>query len=174
MAVNQTRDSKPASTDQRAVPARRSDPAAHFRSMADEIERWIPGSRTSGGRQRIGDAVAWAPQLETLERDGQLVVQADLPGVKPADVTIEIAENTLTIEGSRRDERQEQHDGYYTTERSYGSFCSVIPLPEGAIANDAKATFTDGVLEVTMPAPPREVSRGRRVPITEGKSESKP
>ena len=54
----------------------------------------------------------------------------------------------------------------YRSERSYGSFYRVVPLPEGAIAEQAKATFRDGVLEITMPAPP--ASKGRKLEITEG------
>ena len=74
----------------------------------------------------------------------------------------------LTIQGERRREQEEERGGVYRSERSYGSFKRVIALPEGAITDQAKATFRDGVLEITMPAPPEHVTRGRRLEITEG------
>jgi HSP20 family protein len=72
----------------------------------------------------------------------------------------------VMIHGERKRELEEEHEGLYRSERSYGSFWRVIPLPEGAISEQAKASFRDGVLEITMPAPP--TSKGRRLEITEG------
>ncbi len=80
---------------------------------------------------------AWAPAIEVFEKNGELHVKADLP------------------------------EGYYRCERQYGSFYRVIPLPEGAITENAKANFKDGVLEVTIPAPPKESRKGRRIQIEE-------
>jgi HSP20 family protein len=67
---------------------------------------------------------------------------------------------------ARGDEHEEEREGFFASERSYGSFCRVVPLPEGAIADTARAKFANGVLEVTVDAPPREVSRGRKVEIS--------
>jgi len=118
-------------------------------------------------RSSSGAPALWTPQIETLQRGDQFVVRADLPGMKKDDVNIELTEDALTIEGERREEHEEDREGYYRSERSYGSFCRVVPLPEGAIAESAKANFNNGVLEVTIQAPPREVSRKRRVEISE-------
>jgi len=112
----------------------------------------------------------WTPQIEMFERDGQLVIRADLPGVSKDDVNVEITDDAITISGERRQEHEEKGEGYYRTERSYGSFYRQIPLPEGVSANDAKATFNNGVLEVTLKAPERE-SRSRRLEISQGGSE---
>jgi HSP20 family protein len=109
----------------------------------------------------------WAPQIETFQRGDQFVVRADLPGMKKENVDIELTDDSLTIQGERRDEHEEDREGFYRSERSYGSFYRVVPLPEGAIPESAKATFHDGVLEVTIQAPPREVSRRRRVEISD-------
>jgi HSP20 family protein len=109
----------------------------------------------------------WAPQIETFQRGDQFVVRADLPGMKKDNVKIEVTDDALTIEGERREEREDDREGYYRSERTYGRFCRVVPLPEGAIPESAKATFNDGVLEVTIQAPPSEVSRRRRVEISD-------
>ena len=111
-------------------------------------------------------AEAWIPDMDVFERNGNTVVRIDLPGMKREDVSIEVADNALTIHGERKREHEEERDGVYRSERSYGSFYRTIPLPEGAITEQAKATFRDGVLEIRMPAPP--ASKGRRLEITEG------
>ena len=113
---------------------------------------------------------SWTPEIETFQRANEFVVRADLPGMKREDITLQVTEDALTVEGERRSEAAEQREGYYRTERTYGSFCRVIPLPEGALADTAKASFENGVLEVVMQAPPREVSRGRRLEIPEAPS----
>jgi HSP20 family protein len=108
----------------------------------------------------------WAPQIEVFQRDNELVVRADLPGMTRDDVAVEVTEEAVTIQGERRHESEEEREGFYRSERIYGSFYRVIPLPEGAISEQAKANFRDGVLEITMPAPPK--SKGRRIEIGEG------
>ena len=80
---------------------------------------------------------------------------------------VEINDNVLTIQGERKQEHEEEREGWYRNERSYGSFYRAIPLPEGTISDSAKASFKNGVLEITLQAPPQEVSRGRRLEIKE-------
>jgi HSP20 family protein len=84
-----------------------------------------------------------------------------------------IADDQLTIRGERRHDHEEERDGVFRSERCYGNFCRVIPLPQGAIADSAKATFNNGVLEIVLQAPSFDVRRGRRVEIKEGASEQK-
>ena len=126
-------------------------------------------TRNAGSLQpgRQGAGALWAPQIETFQRGNEFVVRADLPGLKKDDVKIDITDEAVTIEGERRDEHEEEREGYYRSERSYGSFYRVVPLPDGAITDSAKAHFNNGVLEIVVQAPPREVSRGRRLEITQ-------
>jgi HSP20 family protein len=83
------------------------------------------------------------------------------------DVNVEINDDAITISGERQNENEEKREGYYRSERSYGSFFRTIPLPQGVNADDANATFNNGVLEITMKAPQLQ-SRGRRLEISEG------
>jgi HSP20 family protein len=108
----------------------------------------------------------WAPDIEVFQRGDQLVIKADLPGLSKDDLTIDLTDDAVSIQGERKAEQKEEREGYYRSERSYGSFHRVVPLPDGAITEQAKADFRDGVLEITMPAPP--ASRGRRLEISEG------
>jgi HSP20 family protein len=117
---------------------------------------------------RTDRPATWAPELEVFQRHNELVIKADLPGTTKDDIKIDVRDDAVTIQGERRREHQEEREGVYRSERSYGSFCRVVPLPEGAITEQAKATFRDGVLEITMPTPPEQVTRGRRLEIAEG------
>lgn len=93
------------------------------------------------------------------------MVRAELPGLKRDDVRVNVTDNSLIIEGERRDEFENTHGDVYHTERSYGSFYREIPLPEGTLSDNAEASFRDGVLEVKLQAPPTEVRRGRAVEV---------
>ena len=145
-------------------------PFRAMRRMADEMDRlfddfgsgrrWLRPWRETG-------AEFWAPEVEVFQKNNELTIRADLPGVKREDVTVDITDTDVTIQGERKHEKEEEREGYYRSERGYGSFCRVIPLPEGAISEQAKATFKDGVLEITMPAPP--ASKGRRLEIAEAR-----
>jgi HSP20 family protein len=130
------------------------------------------GRRTSQPSGMAVDIAAWAPKIDVVQRGNELVVRADLPGVNPDNVVVEIGDDAITISGERQQEHEEERGSVYRYERSYGAFYRVIPLPEGAIADQAKASFKDGVLEITVPAPPEQVSRGRRVEITRGDNAS--
>ena len=151
-------------------------PFSILRQGLDEIERsfgaalrgeWDQLGR--GWRSRpLGD---WSPAIETFQRGNEFVIRADVPGMNRQDLNIEIADDQVTIHGERRQDRQEERDGVFFTERSYGSFTRVIPLPSGAITDSAKATFNNGVLEIVMSAPPAESRRGRRLDISGGREE---
>src|SRR5437773_10797250 len=111
----------------------------------------------------------WSPQVEMLQHNGELIVRADLPGLTKDDVKVEVADNAITIEGERKGEKEEKGEGFYRSERSYGKFYRRLPVPEGAHAGDATATFNNGVLEITMPAPKHLGQKVRRLEISEGR-----
>lgn len=109
----------------------------------------------------------WMPQIEVRQTNGDLMVKAELPGLTKDDVKVELTDEMLTISGERKEEKEEKREGFYRTERNYGRFFRQIRLPEGVKADKANATFRNGVLEVTMPAPKME-SRTRKLEIKEG------
>lgn len=138
------------------------NPFIMLRRLTEDMDRAFG----EAARNRAGDAV-WAPVIEVTERDGNYVVRAELPGLKPEEVKVECTDEALVIEGERTLEREE--DGGRRSERMYGRFYRVIPLPEGAKVSDAQARFQDGVLEVTVPVAKREEQR-RQIPIESGAS----
>jgi HSP20 family protein len=107
----------------------------------------------------------WSPQVEVLERGNNIVVRADLPGLNRDDVDVEIDNDMLIVRGERQSDFEDKQEGYYRTERSYGSFYRAIPLPNGVDPDACNATFKDGVLEVTLPKPPQAKSTGKQIQI---------
>ena len=109
----------------------------------------------------------------TRKRGNEFVSRPDVPGMNRRARPGEVGDDAVTIHGERRQDRQEERDGTFWTERSYGSFSRMIPLPPVAITDSAKATFTNGVLEVVMEAPSAETRRGRRLDISGSGEEGK-
>jgi HSP20 family protein len=108
----------------------------------------------------------WVPALEVFEKEGHFVLRADLPGLRREDVHVEIEENRLIVRGEREEEREEKKAHVLRTERTYGAFHRVVPLPEGVTPETAKATFKDGVLEVILDVAPAAQKLAKTVDIT--------
>ena len=153
-------------------------PLGIMRQGLDEMERWfghwgrgwMSPSGGGGAFSRIGD---WSPAIEAFQRGNEFIIRADVPGMSRQDIQVEVADDAVTILGERRQDRQEERDGTFWTERSYGSFTRLIPLPPGAITDSAKASFNNGVLEIVMQAPSSETRRGRRLDISGRAEEGK-
>lgn len=143
-------------------------PIALMRRMQDDMDRLFGDFGTRRFASPFGSEISeWAPAIEAFQRGNELVVRADVPGLSREDLTVEVADDTLTIRGERKYDHEEEREGMFRSERSYGSFCRVVPLPEGTVADSAKAKFNNGVLEIVMQAPPSEVRRGRQIEISE-------
>jgi HSP20 family protein len=155
-----------------------ANPFALMRRFTEEMDRIFEGFGFGGSHwglpslrefasRGMGEwrQAAWSPTVEMIERNGQLVVRAELPGLKKDDIKVEVRNDTLTIQGERKQEQEEKHEGIYHSERSYGTFMRVIPLPDGVNTENVSARFQDGVLEITMPAPRREPERGKQIQV---------
>ncbi len=138
------------------------DPFSMVNDLQREMERLFGNFGFGPMFSRELDRGAWSPQIEMYERNGKLVVSADLPGLKKDEVKVDLNDNVLTIEGERKDERRDEKGGW--SERSYGHFVRSIALPEGINAENANATFNNGVLEITLDAP-RQQQRGRKIEV---------
>jgi HSP20 family protein len=159
-----------------------SDPFAFAQAMSSEMDRLFDafGGTAQGGRdlspgesgrslQQQGSRTQyWAPQMEVFQRGTDMVVRADLPGITPDDVQIDVEDGVLTISGERRQKHEERQERFYRSERSYGTFTRTIALPEGVDEDQVDARFEHGVLEVTVPLPQQQRTRGRRVQIQGG------
>ena len=109
-----------------------------------------------------------------FERNNRLVTKVDLPGMKREDVKVEVADVRLTISGERKAEAEEKTEDFYRRERQYDSFYRSVPLPDGARLEDVKATFADGVLEVSVLLPAMAEAKVRKVEIQDAAKTVKP
>jgi HSP20 family protein len=126
--------------------------------------------RRPGGRMRE-QVTEWAPSMDVLQKNGDLVVRAELPGVKPEDVDITVQDRVLTISGERKVEQEEGRGGYFVRERRHGSFRRSMTLPEGVEEDSISARFEGGVLEVTLQGA-AAIREPRRIQIESSGGES--
>jgi HSP20 family protein len=144
-------------------------PFGMMRRFTDEMDRLFEGF--GQGRMERGQ---FLPNVDIFQRDGKLVVRADLPGMSKENVNVEITADAIVINGERKYEHEANEEGMYRCERSYGHFHREIPLPEGVKTENATAKFKDGVLEVTVDAPAEKSKNSRRIEIQEGEAGPKP
>ena len=149
------------------------DPFAVLRQMTPEFDRFFASPRWPSLFERGGPETPWIPEIDIFEKDNRLVTKFDLPGLKKEDVKVEVTDAHLAISGERKRETEEKKEQFYRCEREYGSFYREVPLPEGVKLEDVKATFADGVLEVSVPLPPRPEAKVRKVEIQEPAKTSK-
>jgi HSP20 family protein len=119
--------------------------------------------RTQGGTTQT----IWSPAIEVFQKEGNLVVRAELPGVNKDDVKIQLTDDGLVIQGERKEEHEEKREGFYRSERSYGQFYRLIPLPDDINPDQVRADFNNGVLEITVPVPQAQ-QRRKEIPIGAG------
>lgn len=149
-----------------------------MRRISDEMDRLLesfgldrrllPDPGRGAGASGQGLATVWSPRIDIAERNNKLVIQAELPGVRGEDVNVQIEPDAVIIQGERRDENERSDKGLYVTERFYGSFYRMIPLPEGVDVDQANATFRNGVLEIELPLGQQQ--RSRRLELREDTS----
>jgi HSP20 family protein len=156
------------------APARAArDPFAVLRQMATELDRafdepfWSSFRLPAMKAMKDAHVAAWAPKVDVFEKDNWFVTRVDLPGVKREDITVEVFDGHLALSGTRTWEKEGKKENVYRTEREYGQFYRVVPLPEGVTFEGIKATFADGVLEVSVPLPVRAQPAARKVEIQE-------
>ncbi len=129
-------------------------PFRGFYDAQSEVDRlfgeMLGGLSRRRGRQEGQQLAEWAPAMDVLTRDRDLVVRAELPGVKPEYVVITLQNGVLTISGEHKVAQEEERGGYHVRERRYGSFRRSMTLPQDVDEDKVHARFEDGVLEVTV------------------------
>lgn len=144
-----------AETGKTAVPASRAaGPLAEFDRMFEHFfdRNWLrPLLWERPLLERLGALEPRMPKVDVVDRDGEVVVRAEVPGVERKDLDVTLTENTVTIKGETRRESREEKENYFRSEISHGSFLRTVGLPCEVDADKAKARFSDGVLELTLP-----------------------
>lgn len=119
------------------------------------------------GQSLLGDGYGrWLPAMDTVEKDGELCISIDAPGMDESDLDVEVTENVLCIRGKRDIKRESQQQRWYRYERSSGHFERTLELPERIDPATVHATFDRGVLTVTLPSGKPTLSAGSHIAIT--------
>lgn len=142
----------------------RWDPFGGLSRMRDEIDRMFEDFFTGRpGLARTGEGLR-VPSVDIEETDESVVVRAELPGVKKDDLDIEVTPDALTIRAEMSEEKEQRDRRFYRRERSWGMFQRTVPVPVEIKSDAAKASFKDGLLEVTLPkVEPEEKAESVRI-----------
>ncbi len=145
----------------------RWEPFRDLLTLQDRMNRLFDASYgTMRGRGAEDDWAlggSWAPAVDIYEKEGNIVLKAELPGIDPSDVDIRVENDVLTLRGERKLDEEVKKESYHRVERSYGSFTRSFTLPNVVDTQNIKAEFKDGVVRVTLPK--REEAKPRQIQI---------
>ncbi len=148
-------------------PSRAISPFEEMERWMDEMFRrpfslfhpsWLPALKFPAMKE-------FSPSVDIFEDKDDVVVKAEIPGIKKEDLDVKLEEDTITISGEKKTEEKVEKKDYYRLERSYGSFSRSFSLPTDVQTDKAKATFKDGVLEVRVPKTEEAKRKARKVEI---------
>lgn len=134
--------------DRRLVPAFAISPLREIARIENEINKFL---KEFMPQEITTEVVAWKPRVDVYEKDNNIVVEAEIPGAKKEDIEVKIKDNAVVIRGEVKKEEEKKEENYYRSERFYGKFERVIPLPADVKVEEAKAEYQDGVLKLTIP-----------------------
>jgi HSP20 family protein len=142
----------------------RFDPFRDLASMQDRINRIFGEAYLRNNDEDVLNRGDWRPVVDIYENDKhEIVLRAELPGLKREEIDIRVENNTLTLRGERKRDAEVKQENYHRVERSYGSFSRSFSLPNTVSAEKVSATFTDGVLTITLPL--REEAKPRQIQV---------
>ena len=130
----------------------RWDPFRELEEVSDRLNRMFtrPAMRTSNNKETMIVA-DWTPSVDISETEGEYQIKVEIPDVKKEDVKVTLEDGVLTIQGQRKQEKEETGTKYHRIERSYGSFARTFSLPDVIETGKVKAEFKDGVLNLYLP-----------------------
>lgn len=145
----------------------RWDPFRELQDMSQRLNQIFtrPFDGLGSGRQLLTVA-EWSPAVDVSETDAEYVVKAELPEVKKEDVKVTMEDGVLTLEGERRQEKEEKGKRYHRIERSYGSFMRSFELPDNVDTSKAKAEFKDGMLTLSLPKSEKAKSKALEIKVS--------
>lgn len=139
------------------------DPWREIEDMFDRYTRAI--GRPRNDRQQVSGDVDWSPRVDIHETDNEFVISAEIPGISKKDVKVDVDDDILTISGERKQESDEKGKNYHRIERRYGSFRRSFTLPDNADKDKIKASFKDGILNLSIPKAPKPEAKAIEIKI---------
>ena len=147
------------------------DPFRELKSLQDEMNRLFMTSVPRGFGQEDLASGGWSPSVDIFENEGEIVLEAELPGMNREDFEVSIENNVITLKGERHFEKHDEGDNYHRVERAYGSFTRSFSLPRTVSAEGTSADFKNGILRVSLPK--KEEARARKIEVSGEDEEAK-
>lgn len=129
----------------------RWDPFRDMVTLREKMNRLFEDSLANKGEDKDFMASNWAPAVDIYETGNELVLTAEVPGIDEKDIEIKIEDDTLTLKGERKFEKETKEENFHRIERSYGSFFRAFALPNSIDTDRIQAEFENGVLKIVMP-----------------------
>jgi len=149
----------------------RWDPFKDLLTLRERMNRLFEEAFPFRTEEREFIGSTWVPAVDIYEKDNELVLTAEVPGVKEDDIEIKIEDNTLILKGERKFERETKEENYHRIERSYGSFYRSFTLPDYVDQDKIRAEYENGVLRIVMPK--REELKPRKIKVLKPSSPEK-
>jgi HSP20 family protein len=145
----------------------RCDPFRDLATLQDRVDRLFQDTlgRTRSDFGEALEGATWSPAVDVLEKEGEIILRADLPGLDPKDVEIQVENGTLTVKGERKFESEVKEDNFHRVERAYGSFVRSFSLPQSVDREKVEAEYRNGVLEVKLPKRPEAKPKQIKVAV---------
>ncbi|NIO47999.1 MAG: Hsp20 family protein [Candidatus Aminicenantes bacterium] len=149
----------------------RWDPFRDLITLRERMNRLFEETFPSRGEEKELTARSWAPAVDIYEKENAIVLTTEVPGIDEKDIEIKIEDNTLTLKGERKFEKETKEEDYHRIERSYGSFHRSFTLPHYIDEDKINAEFENGVLKITMPK--KAELKAKKVKVLKPKGKSK-
>ena len=141
----------------------RWDPFRDIVTLREKMNRLFEDAVTARGEEKDMISSTWTPSIDIYETENDLVLTAEVPGVEEDDIEIKIEDNTLSLSGDRKFEKETKEENYHRIERSYGSFFRSFTIPRNVDQEKIKAEHDNGVLKISMPKKPE--SKPKKVKV---------
>jgi len=151
----------------------RWDPFRDIVTLREKMNRLFEDAVTARGEEKDMISSTWTPSIDIYETENEIVLTAEVPGVDEKDIDIKIENNTLSIQGERKFEKETKEENYHRIERSYGSFFRSFTIPHNVDQDKIEAEHEGGVLRVVMPKKPEAKPKKVKVLKPKKKAESK-
>ena len=129
----------------------RWEPFREFATLQDRMNRLFRESYNDAGRDESLTTSSFAPAVDVYEDEHQVTLKIEVPGIEEKDIDVRVENNTLTVQGERKIEREEKEENYRRVERQYGSFTRTFTLPQTVDSENVSATYDKGVLKISLP-----------------------
>jgi HSP20 family protein len=148
----------------------RFEPFREFATLQDRINRVFRDSYTGGDRDESLTTSSFAPAVDVYEDEQKVTLKIEVPGIEEKDIDVRVENNTLTVHGERKIEKEEKEENYRRVERQYGSFTRTFTLPQTVDTENVSANYDKGVLKISLPK--KAEAKPKQIKVQVGSSAS--